>query len=205
MVAKPPPAAESARGHDLPGRDPVIRDDAAGPAALRLGATRARLREALLADGADIRAGDGFLASVAPEPDCAAGPDQGCTAGTDPAPRPSTAALSAGLAGDAVLAVLEPLASRHPVALVAAAAATGAAVALLRPWRWQLSDNGIHGRSADARRHGYAGSPSRGSGVSGVAALLAAVPIGTWIAVLQWTLQRAARTRLAEPDDDLRR
>jgi len=40
------------------------------------------------------------------------------------------------LASDAALVVLQPMAHRHPYRLVIISAAVGAAVALIRPWRW---------------------------------------------------------------------
>ena len=47
--------------------------------------------------------------------------------------RPATVA-----GGEVSRAVVEPLARKHPLALVASAAAAGAAIAATRPWRWLL-------------------------------------------------------------------
>jgi hypothetical protein len=40
------------------------------------------------------------------------------------------------LAAQATAAVLQPIAQRHPVGLVAGAALAGGLVVLIRPWRW---------------------------------------------------------------------
>ncbi len=40
------------------------------------------------------------------------------------------------LAGEAIQVLLQPVARRHPYALVAGAATAGALVVLARPWRW---------------------------------------------------------------------
>jgi hypothetical protein len=47
--------------------------------------------------------------------------------------RPATA-----LAGSAARSVLKPVADRHPVALVVGAAAVGASIVAIKPWRWGL-------------------------------------------------------------------
>jgi hypothetical protein len=40
------------------------------------------------------------------------------------------------LAAEAAVAVLQPIAQRHPVGLVAGAALAGGLIVLIRPWRW---------------------------------------------------------------------
>jgi hypothetical protein len=49
------------------------------------------------------------------------------------------------LAADAAGVALKPVAQRHPVALVAASAAAGAVLVLLRPWRWISSSTLLAG------------------------------------------------------------
>lgn len=49
------------------------------------------------------------------------------------------------LASDAATLALKPIAQRHPLTLVAASAAAGAVLVLLRPWRWISSSTLLAG------------------------------------------------------------
>ena len=78
------------------------------------------------------------------------------------------------VAAEASNAVAKPLAQRHPIALVLAAAAVGAALAWARPWRWAL-------RSAL-----FAGlMPQVASRV------VANLPIESWLTLLSAALSKA--------------
>ena len=183
---EPPPGAPGA------GQRPASAAD-------RLRATRARLRQALLADGttlAHAEAGapdDGNASTFAPDPPTLMAQLMRVlrnAVADGIAGRPASA-----IVGDAAVALVGPTARHHPVALVSAAAATGAAIALLRPWRW--------GHPMQHARHLDAARPQRGMPAV-LVGVLAAVPIGTWLALLQWTMHRAEQARPQPPDEGAR-
>lgn len=52
--------------------------------------------------------------------------------------RQHPARVGTTLAGSAAKSVLQPVAERHPVALVVGAAAVGASIVAVKPWRWGI-------------------------------------------------------------------
>lgn len=101
-------------------------------------------------------------------------------------PMRATAMLSA----EAAQAVLQPLAQRHPLALVLLAAAAGAALARTRPWRWVMQPALLAGLMPQI-----------------VGKVLAEVPVQAWLEALASFGQRAAAPAgpsQAKPQDSAR-